>query len=221
VERLLRLGEGRLAPGQLLVASRGPTAVYFPSVERAIAAGMTPRLDQICPETGKVHRFDGLRGPARDLYDRFAAGQIPAVELHGPMDPSCQIENLGLVISAAGYRPRQIDMRDHRGTPLLPEVELGNLKLTAQGTVVCQGRGPIRNLFGLGLGHAVRRYGAHRVGVNVFHGDAASRILQECDLGARTPAVGTPAVGTPMVGIAAAAGRRRSTTEAFESPRAR
>ena len=216
VERLLRLGEGRLAPGQILVANRGPTAVYFSSVQEALAAGMTPRLDQICPETGKVHRFDGLRGPARDLYDRFAAGQIPAVEPHGPMDPSCQIDKLALVINAAGYRPRQIQLRDHRGTPLVPEVEHGNLRLTPQGAVICQDRGPIHNLFGLGLGHAVRRYGAHRVGVNVFHGDAASRILQECDPGARAPAP-----GTTVAGIAATAGRRRSTTEAFESPRAR
>ena len=194
VERLLRLGERRLAHGQLLLADRSPTTLYFPDAQQARAAGMPPRSHQICPETGKVNRFDGLRGAAQALYRRFAAGELPALETHGPVDQRWRIANLALLVVATGYRPRQIELHDHRGIPVETEVEFGNLKLTSKGAVVCRGRGPIRNLFGLGLGHAIRRYGSYRVGVNVFHGEAAGRILQECELGAR--AIGPGVVGT-------------------------
>ena len=148
------------------------TPAYDPSIP-------DPRLTAGTPCHPALRRCRaGPADPPR--CGRIRHPPLPVLELHSSMDQRWRIADLALLIVATGYRLRQLELHDDCGIPLVAEVEFG-----------CRGRGPIRNL--LGPGHAIRRYGSYRVGVNVFHGEAASRILKECELGARVTAPGAAA----------------------------
>jgi hypothetical protein len=80
VGRLLR-APVRWAPGAITVAHRSPILVTYPDTGAARVDGVDPRPEQICPLTGVVHRFGGLRSDAAAVYRSVRGGSEPRVRL--------------------------------------------------------------------------------------------------------------------------------------------
>lgn len=61
----------RLAPGALQILTRRRPKLFYPSLAEAHADGYTEATEQdVCPETGRVHRLGGLRLGSRELLRR-------------------------------------------------------------------------------------------------------------------------------------------------------
>ncbi|MDQ2782348.1 MAG: NAD(P)/FAD-dependent oxidoreductase [Actinomycetota bacterium] len=95
--------------GSITVLHRRPVVVTYPDTEAARADGVDVRVDCVCPDTGIVHRFGGLRADSAALFRRVRDGddqrvhlvRVDSRELH-TSDP--------VVIAATGYRSRVSDL---------------------------------------------------------------------------------------------------------------
>ncbi|HEX4062194.1 MAG TPA: hypothetical protein VHY58_14355 [Streptosporangiaceae bacterium] len=81
VAGLLLRSPVRWAPGAITIAHRSPVLVTYPDAAAARADGAAVRGDQICPATGMVHRFGGLRSDAAAVYQRIRRGAEPRARL--------------------------------------------------------------------------------------------------------------------------------------------
>lgn len=81
VAGLLLRAPVRWAPGAITVAHRSPVLVTYPDGAAARAEGLQFGADQVCPATGMVHRFGGLRADAAGLYQRVRRGTESRVRL--------------------------------------------------------------------------------------------------------------------------------------------
>ena len=68
-------------PGAITIAHRSPVLVTYPDVAAARADGAGVAAGQLCPATGMVHRFGGLRSDAAALYRRVRQGTERRVRL--------------------------------------------------------------------------------------------------------------------------------------------
>jgi hypothetical protein len=68
-------------PGAITIAHRSPVLVTYPDAAAAHADGVPAGPEEICPATGLVHRFGGLRADAAALYQRIRRGREPRVRL--------------------------------------------------------------------------------------------------------------------------------------------
>lgn len=116
------------------VVSRGRVRVFYDGIEGYRAAPRSPHeapVDagrDVCPKTGLVNRYHGLRNSSRELFRRIAAGEVPRVGL-ATAARATEIQQLcasaDTVVHAAGYRSRYpaligaggavIDATDHSG----------------------------------------------------------------------------------------------------------
>lgn len=69
------------APGAITIAHRSPVLLTYPHRAAARADGVPVADDQVCPATGIVHRFGGLRADAAVLYRRVRDGDEPRIRL--------------------------------------------------------------------------------------------------------------------------------------------
>lgn len=69
------------ADGSIRILHRSPILMTYADVEAARADGQSVGADDICPATGLVHRFGGLRTDAAALYRRVRSGAEPRVDL--------------------------------------------------------------------------------------------------------------------------------------------
>ncbi|MFL6099787.1 MAG: SidA/IucD/PvdA family monooxygenase [Actinomycetales bacterium] len=67
--------------GSIRILHRSPILMTYSDVEAARADGQSVAADDICPATGLVHRFGGLRTDAAALYRRVRSGAEPRVRL--------------------------------------------------------------------------------------------------------------------------------------------
>jgi hypothetical protein len=81
VAGLLLRAPVRWAPGAITIAHRSPVLVTYPDAAAARADGAVVRGDQVCPATGMVHRFGGLRSDAAAVYQRIRRGAEPRARL--------------------------------------------------------------------------------------------------------------------------------------------
>ena len=77
---LLRSGV-RWAPGAITIAHRSPVLVTYPDAAAAREDGVVVRDGQVCPATGIVHRFGGLRSDAAAIYQQIRRGAEPRARL--------------------------------------------------------------------------------------------------------------------------------------------
>ncbi len=79
----------------------------YPDVESARAQGIAVTPADVCPATGVVNRFGGLRADAAALYERIRAGAEPRVRLVDLRADGDWISELarsrGPVVAATGY----------------------------------------------------------------------------------------------------------------------
>lgn len=175
---------GAVRPGQITVVHR-QIALAFSSVAELAAAGplaeappMGPSL--VCPETGVVNRFNGLRGSARRLCAATLAGTEDRVRLcpAGTAEARRAIAGAAVVVHASGYRGTAPEVVDADGTVIALRRERGCLAVDEN----CQVLGPhgsVAGVHGLGIGFARGdEHGQRRTAINVFHGRDAEDIVR-------------------------------------------
>lgn len=193
---------------QLSVLHRGPIRLYYTSAQEARDAGY--RFDpvgDVCPLSGRVHRFGGLRGEPRRLAAQ-SMGLIdgrPAAELvrFDAADPDSRdavrqiLDEAGAIVVATGYQARLPLLRHEDGSELVAAVaESGTVVNRAGHLVDVDGRAHPRLLaFGLGAGQGVSRdvggepgYERRADGVWLYQHDVGRLMLDEL-LTARMPEV--------------------------------
>ncbi|MDN5790583.1 MAG: hypothetical protein L0H25_06935 [Micrococcales bacterium] len=158
VAGVLLRSEVNWEPAAITIRHRSPIRVTYQDIASARRGRPAVRADQICPRTGIVNRFGGLRSDAADLYQRIRSGDErrvllshiasrPLVDLVGPTD---------VVVAATGYVSAV--------QSLLPGARwdsCGRLRQAAGGAS--------RRVLGLGLGTG-RRRDAHTGGEPAFTG---------------------------------------------------
>ncbi|MFV0136401.1 hypothetical protein ACLGIH_24870 [Streptomyces sp. HMX87] len=188
---LTRCG-GAVRPGQITVVHR-EIALGFTSVAELAAAGplaqsapMKPPV--VCPETGVVNRFNGLRGAARRLCTAVLAHAEDRVRLCRADTAAARQEIAGaaVVVHASGYRGTAPEMVESDGTPIPPAREHGLISVD-EACQVLGPHGPVAGVHGLGIGFARRdESGERRTGINVFHGQDAADIVRSLLIRAST-----------------------------------
>lgn len=180
---LARYG-GAVRPGQITVVHR-EIALSFSSVAELTAAGPlteAPPMKRpvVCPETGVVNRFSGLRGAARQLCLAVLARAEDRVRLcpAGTAEARQAIAEAAVVVHASGYRGTTPEVVEADGTPVPLGREHGCIAVD-EACRVLGPRGPLAGVHGLGIGFARRDAGSERrVGINVFHGQDAEDIVR-------------------------------------------
>lgn len=148
-----------------------PTKPYFVSRQEANEFDyvMEKGRDTICPDTGQINRYDGVRGPARKFYLEVRNGQHAdricydksgsELELIHPDAP---------IVQATGYTARKLPIYNEDGSPM----DFSE-RTTAGGFSRIYGpdNRPLPGGFGLGIGRSKHD------GTNVYH-DHAVQALQ-------------------------------------------
>jgi hypothetical protein len=152
----------RWAPGAITVAHRSPVRVTYSDRAAAGADGVLVDADQVCPATGVVHRFGGLRADAADLYRRVRDGGERRVRLI-PVPataawPGDWPGDADVVVAATGYESAAFGLLG--GTAGSWDAA-GRLRTATDGLVP--------RAFGLGLG-TQRRRGPGTGGEPAFRG---------------------------------------------------
>jgi len=184
---------------RLSVLHRGPIRLYYTSAQEARDAGYRfDPVDDICPLSGRVHRFGGLRGEPKRLAAR-SMGLVegrPAAELvrvdaadHDSRHAAKQVlDEAGAIIVATGYQARLPLLRHEDGTELVAAVsESGTVVNHAGHLVDVDGRPHPRLLaYGLGAGLGVSQdiggepgYDRRADGVWLYQHDVGRLVLDE------------------------------------------
>jgi hypothetical protein len=145
------------------ILHRSPVRLFYMSAAEALADGYDfDAVADVCPLSGRVHRFSGLRGDARDLARRafgFASGK----EL--PAEVSClavveerreeiisALEDADVVVSAVGYDARLPELLGVDGEPLRVSGRDVGLPVSPAGELLDTEGRPIPELLACGLG---------------------------------------------------------------------
>lgn len=183
VDMLLRRFEGPIGTGQLVVACRSKVKTYFASCREALDNGCTPTPDMVCPETGAIHRWDGLRGRAADLYCAIQRGEEKRVALWQESHDSGPLDGLtsgDVMISATGYRSRIIELTDDCLGRLEVETNNHRARVDSLCRIIVRGGGYLPNAFGIGLGYPRSDCnGGPKVGLNCFFGPDSAVIVRQ------------------------------------------
>lgn len=184
---------------RLSVLHRGPIRLYYTSTQEAQDAGYCfDPVNDVCPLSGRVHRFGGLRGEPRHLA-AMSMGLIegrPAAELvlldaaddHSRDEVKQLLDEAGAVIVATGYQARLPLLRREDGTELVAAVaESGTVVDDAGHLIDIDGHAHPRLLaYGLGAGQGVSRdvggepgYDRRADGVWLYQHDVGRLVLDE------------------------------------------
>lgn len=175
---------GAVRPGQITVVHR-EIVLGFSSVAELAAAGPLAEVPPlkppvVCPETGAVNRYNGLRGAARQLCMSVLARAEDRVRLC-PADTAearQAIAGASVVVHAGGYRGTAPEVVEADGTPIPLEREHGRIAVD-EACQVLGPHGPVAGVHGLGIGFARSdENGERRTGINVFHGQDAEDIVR-------------------------------------------
>lgn len=156
------------------ILARQEIKVFFNSEEAAVNSAYRYRGGDVCKKTGRVNRFSGLRGDAKQLFLDIVSGRerrIQIVPHNGSFDENRTLERADLIIQALGYKPRLI--------PVYRNGEL--LKSPASGVPRVKGLYTIGHGFSapadkyLGGGKNEKR---PVDGVNIYQGPAGEKIVR-------------------------------------------
>lgn len=151
---------------RIVFAKRGPTRPFFRSADEAAEYGYKlTHADTICPETGRINRFNGVRGQARDLWYAEQNGTEPRLQSRHDIDLRAISPEIA-VVQAIGYQPRRPELLDADGRPVDYEIINGPYGIAQ--FVAASSTEPLPNLLGIGIGYS------HLDGFNVFCAQAAA-----------------------------------------------
>lgn len=175
--------------GDICILHRTDVRLNYPCIEsaRTDKYPFSPSTD-VCPETGQINRFGGLRSYAKQLYLDIKAGKERRIKLIkiGPKITS----DLGrcfpnsCIIDATGYSARHIPIIDGNGAELLVERRRGEIILDKNFQLLATNGNSLPGCFGIGLGYA-QTYNmigeiSHNRGVaavNLFNGSHGETIV--------------------------------------------
>lgn len=152
----------RWQAGAIAIVHRSPILVTYPDRAAARADGAAAVAAQICPATGIVHRFGGLRADAAALYRRVRDGGEPRIRLVQVPDGGAWVGDLPrhdpVLVSATGYESAAAGMVNgadgHWDTAGRLRTDAGDL---------------VPRVYGMGLG-TKRRSGSRTGGEPAFRG---------------------------------------------------
>lgn len=112
--------KGRLAPGsEVRVLQRGGTRLFYSSTDEYQKSAHSPlehaanMQTDVCPQTGNVFRYSGLRHAARDTFQRMAAGTQPGfiqTRVGSLKQAGRWLDKADVVIQALGYESRCVPL---------------------------------------------------------------------------------------------------------------
>ncbi len=137
---------------------RSPIRLFYGSVTDADADGYNDYTEKdICPLTGRIHRFGGLRLSARDLIRSSSKKLNLSFHRLNERDDSASrqiLDEADLIVAAFGYRPRALPVFGKNGERIKLRCELGASQplVNSSSAVLDLSGAPIEGLFGIGLG---------------------------------------------------------------------
>ena len=177
--------------------------LHYRSPAEAKREGYAHGLEAVCTSSQEVHRFSGLRGTAKGLYQRATRGEEGRVRLCRA-DPHALCRRLAgtdVFVLAAGFRTRTIPIYAPSGREIVL-ARSGNFVRVDERCRLLDANGKVvPGALGLGLGYARARGVDRYVGVNFFHGSDADAVLEQvlapCTQGAIREVVAQSEEGTP------------------------
>ncbi|MEY9877493.1 hypothetical protein ABH931_007017 [Streptacidiphilus sp. MAP12-33] len=153
---------------EVTVLHRTPIRLYYPSAQAAHADGypFDPDVD-VCPLSGRVNRYGGLRGPARELaraalgHETGPAGrvrtlQVPVqVQVQGADSAAAARAALAaadVIVLATGYQAALPELVDAQGQPIRPAVDATGTVVSSRVRLVDANGTEYPQLLGYGLG---------------------------------------------------------------------
>lgn len=172
---------GDMRQGELVIIGRHSVEPFFETKEEAAEAGITYSPERICSVTGRVNRFGGPRGFAKDLYLSYIHGNEDRLRiLHTTenLRGLADINNSHTIIQAVGYSSNSPHIIDMNGDDIGPAFdEKGRLKVNDLAQIQPINRTSLSNVYATGLG--TNRKPSNELGgeegfegldgVNVFH----------------------------------------------------
>ncbi len=132
------------------IYKKSPTRPFFESIEDAESHGyLVGDHDDVCPDSGNVNRWDGVRGTARTVWCEQQKGG------HNLRDHYIPLSNIPPhipVVQATGYTPRKLALVNEMGVALDYEVRPAEGEFAS----VHVGNIPLRGAFAVGIGHSGR-----------------------------------------------------------------
>lgn len=119
-------------------STRTQPRIYFPSTDAANKNRYVYESIDVDPDTGRVHRFGGVRGDART----FALSK-DSYQTSNVLNP----DDYNHIIVACGFRMRMVPMFDRNGVELRPESEWSGSSVNSEGRLF-----PNHQIYAFGLG---------------------------------------------------------------------
>lgn len=143
---------------QVVMVGRSPVRVFYESwaeyarIEHTDAEAAPDPERDICPETGNVHRYSGLRNTSKALFHAVAGGRVPGVRLVVAPDAQQRrpyFEQADVLIQAAGYGSN-LPRITAAGHDLRAVLSAGAVQFDEQGRLRTDA-GVARSLFVMGM----------------------------------------------------------------------
>lgn len=163
------------------IVHRAPIRVTYADAPAARADGAVFGAADICPQTGRVHRYGGLRGDSAELYRAVRDGREPRVALlAGQIRDRAVATRLAaadLVVAATGYR---------EAVGALLRMPTPDCRFDSDGALWADGS-RVPRVYGIGLGAGRRRdrltggeasFGGRIDGVWFYQHVVAPRLLE-------------------------------------------
>lgn len=160
---LYRLPRSHLGEGAITILHRRELRVFYVTPAEAEADGYLEfGPDDICPVSGRVFRFAGLRFDSRELVMRARGigGRAPEPRLRlqrlrDGADPEARalLDGAHVIVAALGYRPHALPVLDRDGLDIALHAHGDGLPpLVDEGCrVMDAGRRPLAGLYAIGL----------------------------------------------------------------------
>lgn len=146
---------------EIIILYRDHIRVYYPSQEEALSDNYTcydPK--EALNKQGRVYPFIGIRGDAKDLYNKIIRGEENRVQLIHTQTNEEQhkfIKDADVVIWACGYITNNIPIYDSRNNLLeFYTDEVGSLEVNKELQLLTKNKIPYKNLYGIGQGYSTK-----------------------------------------------------------------
>jgi hypothetical protein len=171
--------------------------MHFSEKEATDAGECFNREQDICPESGRVFRFQGLYKRSKYLFENVMQKNYPFISLHQcdqRGDIIRYISKAGIVISATGYRPRVPVVRNQQGQTMSLNQYGASLLLSDNGNICDTTGTPLNGLMAIGLGFGREHrdigepsYVGAPVGINIFQGADGDVICRQLSATSSSP----------------------------------
>lgn len=160
------------------------------SIEAALEAGEKFDVTQdVCPDSGRVFRFQGLYKRSKRLYEDIVQQHYPFVSLYqcsSQVETEQRLEGVSVVVAATGYRPLLPKIRNTSQQQITLARQGSALSLNPQANLCTDIGTPLQGLMAVGLGYGRQHsgigepsYSGAPVGINIFQGVDSEAICQQ------------------------------------------